>query len=295
MNLKLAEYISKWLAPKEYRLELKNRLENLCTLSGTPMSPGLHQWVTDKFGLEMTRVIEDYSTFTSPKLSPELLSVVDRIVPSKYQGENVNLLFKQLFDVGCVIPKCLYYGTNTAPSLGVGCGNFWEIDNIPIASTSFEWEIGTALQGYDSESGGFTASYSLSSTKVWIVQNTLPTNWQVFYGCDLNYYPVTFNLLSCDLTQKCYKTSFIGVGLFLDYIQFKFGSGTEFATLSGFSTSDPQFVQILQGLFGGNAIITVFDDGIKTFIQIDGAYEQISPIALNIVGLGLVNFIESTC
>ena len=194
-----------------------------------------------------------------------------------------------------VEPKCLYYGTNNAPFGSSGCGNTWEIDNNIIAYTSFEWEIGTALQGYDSESGGFTASYSLGSTKVWIVQPTLPTNWQVFYGCDFNYYPVTFDLLSCDVTQKCYKTSFTGVGLLLDYIQFKFGSSTDFATLSGFSTSDPQFVQILQGLFGGNAIVTVFDDGIATFIQIDGAYEQISPIALNILGLGLVNFIESTC
>lgn len=110
MNLKLIEYISKWLAPKEYRLELKNRLENLCALSGTPMSPGLHQWVTDKFGLEMTRVIEDYSTFTSPKLSPELLSVVDRIVPTNYQGDDVNLSFRQLFDVSCAPPKCAQVG-----------------------------------------------------------------------------------------------------------------------------------------------------------------------------------------
>jgi hypothetical protein len=109
MNLKLIEYISKRLAPKEYRLELQNRLENLCALSGTPMSPGLHQWVTEKFGLEMTRVIEDYSTFTSPKLSPELLSVVDRIVPTNYQGYDANLGLKQLFDVGCAPPDCWYY------------------------------------------------------------------------------------------------------------------------------------------------------------------------------------------
>lgn len=194
-----------------------------------------------------------------------------------------------------VEPKCLYYGTNGAPNLGVSCGNTWEIDNNIIAGTTFEWEIGTALQGYDTDSGGFTVNYYLNSTKVWIVQPTLPTNWQVFYGCDFNYYPVTFDLLSCDLTKKCYKTSFTGVGLILDYIQFKFGSSTEIATLSGFTTIDTQFVQILQGLFGGNAFVTVFDDGTKTFIQIDGAYEQISPIALNILGLGLVNFIESTC
>jgi len=101
MNPILIDYILNWLAPAEYKLELKDRLENLCYFSGTPMSPGLHQWVTDKFGLEMTKVIEDYSTFASPKLSPELLSVVDRIVPSNYQGYDANLGLKQLFDVSC--------------------------------------------------------------------------------------------------------------------------------------------------------------------------------------------------
>lgn len=140
MNQSLAQYISTWLAPSEYQLELKNRLENLCALSGTPMSPGLHQWVTDKFGLEMTRVIEDYSTFTSPKLSPELLSVVDRIVPTNYQGDDVNLSFRQLFDVGCAPPKpiCYFY----AEYISQYQSNENTFDNFTINGNPFNSEIG---------------------------------------------------------------------------------------------------------------------------------------------------------
>jgi len=40
LNPILIDYILNWLTPKEYRLELKNRLENLCSLSGQTMSPG---------------------------------------------------------------------------------------------------------------------------------------------------------------------------------------------------------------------------------------------------------------
>lgn len=138
MNPILIDYILNWLAPAEYRLELKDRLENLCYFSGTPMSPGLHQWVTDEFGLEMTKVIEDYSTFASPKLSPELLSVVDRIVPSNYQGYDANLGLKQLFDVSC-------------------CDNFYVVSfNDPSWSSFTGW----TLNGYaDFDWGNLAASF----------------------------------------------------------------------------------------------------------------------------------------
>lgn len=101
MNPTLMAYILNVLTPKEYRLELKNRLENLCSLSGTPMSPGLSAWLTKTFGLEMTRVVQDYSTFSSPKFSPELQERINRIVPRNYQGSDVNIGFNQLFDVSC--------------------------------------------------------------------------------------------------------------------------------------------------------------------------------------------------
>lgn len=157
MNLKLAEYISKWLAPKEYRLELKNRLENLCTLSGTPMSPGLHQWVTDKFGLEMTRVIEDYSTFTSPKLSPELLSVVDRIVPSKYQGEDVNLSFKQLFDIDC---SCFYGFVIDSNSFGASNFTGFTIDGVDAITYLSGFVASNNGYGYGYDGGGYGSANS---------------------------------------------------------------------------------------------------------------------------------------
>lgn len=101
MNPILMEYILNTLAPKQYRLELKNRLENLCSLSGSPMSPGLRQWVIQTFGLEMARVLESYSSLTPPVFSPALQERINRIVPSNYQGYDANLGFNQLFDVSC--------------------------------------------------------------------------------------------------------------------------------------------------------------------------------------------------
>lgn len=94
-------YISDYLVPKNLSLEFKNRMENLCSLSGTPMSPDLRQWVIQTFGLEMVRVIEGYSSLTAPVISPELNEKINRIVPNNYQGEDVNLMFKQKFDVSC--------------------------------------------------------------------------------------------------------------------------------------------------------------------------------------------------
>lgn len=158
MNPILIDYILRWLAPSEYKLELKNRLENLCSLSDTPMSPGLHQWVTKKFGLEMTRVIEDYSTFTSPKLSPELLSVVDRIVPTNYQGYDANLGFRQLFDVSCA-PPCFNFIT-FQDSL---CTGFfdpfalypWTIDDGINGIWRFDQDWGVYMSNYHGGSGAF--------------------------------------------------------------------------------------------------------------------------------------------
>lgn len=72
------------------------------------MSPELHRWVEDTFGLEMVRILEGYSSLTAPVISPQLQERINRIVPNNYQGENVNLMFKQQFDVSCA-PLNLYY------------------------------------------------------------------------------------------------------------------------------------------------------------------------------------------
>lgn len=61
----LTSYISEYLAPKNLRLEFKNRLENLCSLSGIPMSPNLRQWVIQTFGLEMVRFPMGYANLAN--------------------------------------------------------------------------------------------------------------------------------------------------------------------------------------------------------------------------------------
>ena len=179
-------------------------------------------------------------------------------------------------------PDCLYFGTNSAPNIGVNCGDSWDIDNTYFPIVPSQYEIGISLQQqYQLESGGFCSpNYFLSNTIVWTRAISVPTNWNVLYGCDFNIYPVTFDLITCDLTTTCYKANLFGVGLFLDYMTIQFGTSTYNVQMGGFTTSDPGFITILQGTFGGNAIISVNDDGVKTYIEINNAYTQISPISL---------------
>jgi hypothetical protein len=101
MNSLMFDYILNVLAPKEYRLELKNRLENLCSLTGQTMSPGLTKWLEKTFGIEMVRVIQDYANLGGNKFPPDYLENLKRIVPGNYKGSDVNQGFRQLFDVNC--------------------------------------------------------------------------------------------------------------------------------------------------------------------------------------------------
>lgn len=101
MSNLLFDYIQNVLAPKEYRLELKNRLENLCSLSGQTMSPGLTKWLEKTFGVEMVRVIQDYATLGGNKFPPDYFEKIKRLVPGNYKGYNANQGFRQLFDVSC--------------------------------------------------------------------------------------------------------------------------------------------------------------------------------------------------
>lgn len=259
MNLKLAEYISKWLAPKEYRLELKNRLENLCTLSGTPMSPGLHQWVTDKFGLEMTRVIEDYSTFTSPKLSPELLSVVDRIVPSKYQGENVNLSFRQLFDIDC---SCFYGFVIDANSFGTSDFTGFTIGGVDAITYLNAFAASNNGYSYGYDGGGY-----FSTNSIFVVyESNAPVQFDLTDPLS-NVYQIPFftgKAIGCD-DNSCLQTEIpAGTALwwFLD-LQTVYSA----IPLGGTDVSDAATLQSYIQPFYPNVIVTsVPDDPISPSI-----------------------------
>lgn len=101
MSSLLFDYILNYRTPKEYRLELKNRLENLCSLSGQTMSPGLTKWISDTFGVVMVRVIQDYATLGGNKFPPDYFEEIKRLVPGNYKGYDANQGFKQLFDLSC--------------------------------------------------------------------------------------------------------------------------------------------------------------------------------------------------
>lgn len=151
----LTSYISEYLAPKNLRLEFKNRIENLCSLSGIPMSPDLRQWVIQTFGLEMVRVIEGYSSLTAPVLSPQLQERINRIVPKNYQGEDVNLLFKQKFDVTCA-SVCLFY---TGVIADLTCAGFsgpgWDFNGFGIDFNACAASFG----GYAVQDGSYQCPF----------------------------------------------------------------------------------------------------------------------------------------
>lgn len=138
MSNLLFDYIQNVLAPKEYRLELKNRLENLCSLSGQTMSPELTKWLEKTFGIEMVRVIQDYATLGGNKFPPDYFEKIKRLVPGNYKGYNANQGFRQLFDVSC-------------------CDNFYVVSfNDPTWSSFTGW----TLNGYaDFDWGNLAASF----------------------------------------------------------------------------------------------------------------------------------------
>jgi hypothetical protein len=270
MNPVLIDYILRWLAPSEYKLELKNRLENLCSLSGTPMSPGLHQWVTDNFGLEMTRVIEDYSTFTSPKLSPELLSVVDRIVPTNYQGYDANLGFRQLFDVGCNLQYCLYEGIAFESEDLCSTNIFFQRNGVWSTYGSANFAPGIAIQEITTETSfswidPSTPAFLRPRTFIYLYTNVDPNG--LFWNWDnvCNIYPISFNLINCrQLSSDCLTASLSYPNTFADlslnYFQFQDALAPFDYTISGTFLSAQLFSDYLQGIYGVGNFVIAYDD-----------------------------------
>lgn len=299
MSNLLFDYILNVLAPKEYRLELKNRLENLCSLSGQTMSPGLTKWLTKTFGIEMVRVIQDYATLGGNKFPPDYFEKIKRLVPGNYKGYDANQGFKQLFDVGCASPKCLYYAETFNYTSGWSGFNL-DIDGTYFPSTGSPFEIGTSIQSaYNTEAGGYARSAQGNSIKLWSLENDpIDTTWQILNFDDFNWYPVDMLPLSCDLTTNCYSVSIphtsVPVNDFILEGNFVGSPVDSWTTgLTSLSASDPQFLTLLQSIFGGQAIIAVNDNGGSTFIQIDNCYEAIHPKTIETGILGSYNF--QTC
>jgi len=195
MNPILMSYISEYLVPSNLRLEFKNRLENLCSLSGTPMSPDLREWVIRTFGLEMARVMESYSSLTPPVFSPALQRKINQIVPSNYQGEDVNLIFRQQFDTSCCDNMYIVSFTDTTYTSFSG----WTLNGYP----DYDWfNLAASFGGtYNLDFAGIAPIFSPPSQATFMYQG--PTPPPDLIGTDAFANPVSYSF-----TKLCEKKVF---------------------------------------------------------------------------------------
>ena len=300
MTPTLRRYILRNLAPDGLRLEFVDRLENLCSLSGTPMSPDLRQWVMQTFGLEMARVIEDYSSQTPPVFSPEMLDTIDRVIPYNYQGDDVNLMFRQQFDAVCVAPKCLFY-TTYSNYLGGFSGLFLDIDGLYFPSAGAYWEIGTGIQtAYQLDAGGWALGGLGNNIWNWSLENNpIQSSWQSLNYDTFNWDPLTFNLVTCDLTQSCYEVDVpypSGLGSINNFILQGASpfNNMDVGPSGGLLITDANFLNLMQSVFGGQAIITITDTGTSYYIKIERCYIAIAPKSIT-VDFITYGFIEVDC
>jgi len=198
MSPDLRKYILRNLGPSNLRLELVERLDNLCSLSGSPMSPGLREWVIRTFGLEMVRVLESYSSLTPPVFSPALQQKINRLIPSNYQGYDANLGFNQLFDVSCA-PACddMYIVSFTDTTYSSFSG--WTLNGYP----DYDWSSLAASFGgtYVLDFAGIAPPFSPPSQATFMYQGSVPPPDLV--GTDALSNPVSYSF-----TKFCEKKVF---------------------------------------------------------------------------------------
>jgi len=297
MSPDLRKYILRNLGPSNLRLELVERLDNLCSLSGTPMSPDLREWVIRTFGLEMVRILESYSSLTPPVFSPELQQKINRIVPSNYQGYDANLGFKQLFDVSCTPPppsNC-YYITSV---IDTGCVSFndptWDFGGFGPDFTAYANSLGCSVFEDSNESCGFGVknvlnfSYigSIAPTDLSVYDPTSGLSRIPFYPCcdfgcikttsyQYNYSP--YYLIGFEFMQTLTYTTFYGAD-----IDFTLGASSVQTVINNILTSyQPQ------------ASVSVIDDGGGFFtITFNDVYYTNSALQITVqsgLGIDIVN------
>lgn len=201
-----------------------------------------------------------------------------------------------------VAPKCLYYAETFNISSGWS-GFTLDIDGTYFPTAGLAYEIGTSIQSaYNGDAGGYGVSGLGQNIKLWSVENDpINTTWQILNYDDFNFYLVDMFPLSCDLTTNCYQVDINQSGAaILDIVLAGNYIGSPVNTWNtnslGFSTNDPNLVTFLQSIFGGQAIITVNDNGTSTFIQIDNCYEAIHPKTITLQGgTGTTSYNFTTC
>lgn len=262
MSNLLFDYIQNVLAPKEYRLELKNRLENLCSLSGQTMSPGLTKWLEKTFGVEMVRVIQDYANLDGNKFPPEYFEKIKRLVPGNYKGYNANQGFRQLFDVNCLCPNVFTINSSDYGSLDF---NLWTLNGNPLLSELALY--GNVFQ-YDSEFGGKTLFYYDTS------QTT--TNFSILDEFS-NPLSINTNKLSslppASCNKACYQVSFpYGYKISYFYTLDNIG-GYGGNTLPTVDIDDEVgMYNFLSNILGPQIVITSVWDGNNFVVTINNAF-----------------------
>lgn len=115
MNPSLETYILTVLKMPA-KAELVTRLNNLSSLSGTPMSPLLTKWVQQNFGLASVAAIQNWS---AGKFSPDMLLRWNSVFPSEFQGGAIRAdLYEILTGSGVIPPVADFSGTPTSIYIG---------------------------------------------------------------------------------------------------------------------------------------------------------------------------------
>lgn len=159
------------------RLEFYDRLCNLCERSGQNLSPELNRWIEQNLGLDMLRIIQDYSSFSLPKLSPDNLTYINRVIPRVFQAEEINMEFRRLFARQCCESICLTVASeNELPNPPEGC-EFALVRNLGaegFAIGLFFWEpVSSKWESYANAAGTYV------SGEISQVDYDLDAGWSV--------------------------------------------------------------------------------------------------------------------
>lgn len=183
-----------------------------------------------------------------------------------------------------VAPKCLYYGQTFNQNSGWSSFSL-DIDGTIFPSAGFPQQIGTSIQNeYQMNAGGYAPNFSGNDIWLWSLEDDpIQTSWQIFNNDDFNWYPVDMSLLTCDLTLDTYCVDIpIGSGNVLNITLTGVAPFNNQVISPSFTTDDPEFVILLQSIFGGQAAITVIDNGGSCYIEIAKCYQAIAPKSINV-------------
>jgi hypothetical protein len=193
--------------------------------------------------------------------------------------------------------KCLWLGTVDDRVYS------YEIVN-PSASWSGDyWENGVAGQGvYQSDMGVFGSvnSYEPTAVFIWSLEDsgTAPVGWTG------NGLPIDWSNEYCDISTDCYRTQGTfdptsGV-FYISELILANGFALNFSAngLDSYNINDPIIIDYLQGIFGGQASITIdlnFTAG--TFsIVINNSYVSLAPSGISLIdGVATTNRYFTSC